>query len=278
MDSVQIPTDFATLFASFKNITLAFLPRLLAVIALILIGLVVARLLRALAKKLITKLGRYIPIKGMRKRLLPERLETIASVLGNAIFWIVIFFFLTMATESLGLPVATTWLGGFAGYLPKILVAILIGASGLIGGRLVYDIIDAAARSAGAPNGHLLAKFAQYAILVVSILIAIDHLGVDISLLTSLIIVLLGAALFGAGLAFGLGAKTSASNILASYYLQKLYKVGNVIRIGNAEGKIIQITPTAVILQSSEGQIYLPAKQFNEQGSTLVTRKGQKDE
>lgn len=277
MNSQQIPTSIGALFENFQVIALEFLPRLLAAFALILIGLVVARLLRSFTKKLIAKTGQYIPAKSMRRRLSPERMETIAAVLGNAIFWIVVFFFLTMATETLGLPVVTTWLGGFAGYLPKILVAILIGAAGMIGGRLVYDIIDAAARSASAVYSNLLAKFAQYGIIIISILIGIDHLGVDISLLTNLLIVMLAAALFGAGLAFGLGAKASASNILASYYLQKLYKVGNVVKIGATEGKIIQITPTAVILQSQDGQIYLPAKQFNEQDSLLLTRKGQKD-
>jgi hypothetical protein len=71
--------------------------------------------------------------------------------------------------------------------------------------------------------------------------------------------------------AFGLGARTSVSNILASYYLQKAYTVGQLVRIGETQGRIIRMTPTAVLLEASEGRIYVPAKAFSEITSVLLT-------
>jgi small-conductance mechanosensitive channel len=71
-------------------------------------------------------------------------------------------------------------------------------------------------------------------------------------------------------LAFALGSQTSVSNILAAYYLQKIYKIGQTVKIGDIEGQITQMTPTALILQTPAGQMMVPAKVFSETVSTLT--------
>ena len=95
----------------------------------------------------------------------------------------------------------------------------------------------------------------------------------DISFLTNLIIILVSAALFGAALAFGLGARGAISNILACYYLQKTYKIGQCVNIGERQGRIVRITPEAVILENAEGFVYVPARHFEESPSLLLKGK-----
>jgi small-conductance mechanosensitive channel len=112
----------------------------------------------------------------------------------------------------------------------------------------------------------------QYSILLITILVAIEQIGIDIALVTIIIDIILAALLFGAALSFGLGAKTSVSNIIASYYVHNSYRAGDKIRINNVEGTIIQITSTAVILETPEGQITIPSKEFSEQTSMLLKK------
>jgi hypothetical protein len=169
----------------------------------------------------------------------------------------------------IGLPIVTTWLAGIAGYLPKIIIAALILVSGMISGMLLRDIITAAAVSANIVYGNILGKLTQYAIVVISVSIAIDHMGLEISFLTSMVLIMSGAIFFGSALAFGLGARPFVNDILASYYIQKFCKVGQTIKIGDMKGKIIQITPVAVITETSEGHVYTPAKMFDEMTSLL---------
>ncbi|MGB5529022.1 MAG: mechanosensitive ion channel domain-containing protein, partial [Ignavibacteriaceae bacterium] len=97
-------------------------------------------------------------------------------------------------------------------------------------------------------------------------------IGIDIAIVTIIISIIIGALLFSAALSFGLGAKTSVSNIIASYYVHSTYQEGNIIKINNIEGKIIQISSTAVILDTPEGQVSIPAKEFNEQTSILIKK------
>ena len=42
------------------------------------------------------------------------------------------------------------------------------------------------------------------------------------------------------------------------------------MRIGDTEGEIVQITPTAVILEAAEGRVTVPAKRFDEAVSVLL--------
>jgi hypothetical protein len=261
---------FEKAFSQFKTSIVKFLPHFVGAIAVILLGILMARLFQALTNRFLRNLGRFIPIRKIQIHLQQDRMERTAGLISKILYWIVLFFFLTVATEVLGLPVVTTWFGGITSYLPKILVAVLICVSGIIGGILLRDVIEAAAASVGITYGNILSKLAQYIIPLITIFIAIDHIGIEIAFLTSMILILLSAMLLGSALAFGLGAKISVSNILASYYLQKVYKSGQIVKIGEMKGKIIQITPIAVILDTAEGQVYVPARQFNEMTSMLL--------
>lgn len=263
--------DLGKLFVQFKQRVFELLPNIVGAIAIFLIGLLIARFLRNLTNRFFKNIGRLIPHKEIQSKLQPVQLERSAGIISNILYWIVIFFFITAATEVLGLPVVTAWLGGITNYLPKIFVAALIGVVGIIGGVVIRDIITTTATSAGITYSNTLGKFSQYAILLVTLLIGIDQIGIDITIITNVLMILISAIFFGAALAFGLGAGTSVSNILASHYAQKTYKVGHIVKISGLKGQIIEITPVAVILQTSDGQLYVPAKQFSEMTSVLIS-------
>ncbi len=273
MDYSRMGFELERLLGQIKQSTVDFLPNLIGALMIILAGIILAFFLRALIRHLTKSLDRFVSTEKIRNGLKNIGIERSASeMIGSIIFWIVLIFFLTAATETLGLPVVTTWLSGIAMYLPRILAAILICLVGLAGGVLLRDIIIGATVSAGITYGNILARLTQAAVVLISLLVAIEHIGISISVLTSIISIIIGAILFGMALAFGLGARTSISNILASHYLQKTYRIGHRIKIDNTTGRIVQITPTAVILETSEGQVLVPANIFSERTSVLVIK------
>jgi small-conductance mechanosensitive channel len=103
----------------------------------------------------------------------------------------------------------------------------------------------------------------------VAILIAVNELGIDVTVLTVTLGVVLGATLGGMALAFGLGARTAVSNIIGSHYLRQIVRVGQTVRLGVVQGEVEAITPTAVVLRNGDGRVIVPAKEFNEVISTL---------
>ena len=270
----QLLQDLHTLLIQFKANLISILPNLVFAIIILIIGFFTARILRALVSRFITNLDRFIISKKLKNKIREIQLEQSAKLGGKIIYWFVLIFFLTIATQVLGLPVITTWLSGLVYYLPNIIFAAIIIFLGIIGGKLLGEMISTAAASSSLAYISVLGKIIQYTILFITILIAIDQIGINIDILTNVIDIILAAILLGAALAFGLGAKTSVSNILASHYFKNRYNEGQMIRIGDIEGKIIQITPTAVIVDTLEGTATIPAKKFSENFSILIKSKG----
>ncbi|MFH1569072.1 MAG: mechanosensitive ion channel domain-containing protein, partial [Gemmatimonadota bacterium] len=134
------------------------------------------------------------------------------------------------------------------------------------------DLTLSVVTSAGLAYGNALGRLVQTAVVLVAVAVAIEQVGIDIQFLTTASVVTLGVLLFGAALAFGLGARTTVSNILAAHYLRRTYTVGQTVRIGELKGEIVQITATAVILRSAEGRALVPAKVFSETITVLVVR------
>lgn len=273
MDYTRMGSEFERLIVQIQQNLFDYFPKLLGAALILISGIVLAYVTRTLIRHVTKRLDQLLPTDRIRQGLHHFGITNSASELvGNIAFWIILLFCLTIATETLGLPVVTTWLSGIALYLPRILAALLICLVGLGGSLLLRDIILSAMGSAGISYGHILAKLSQTAIVLVSVLIAIEHVGIGISVITGILTIIIGAILFGMALAFGLGARTSISNILASHYLQKTYRVGHTIKIENTTGRIIQITPTAVIIENNEGQVHVPANLFSEVASSLVQK------
>jgi small-conductance mechanosensitive channel len=258
----------------------AFAPRLLAAAALALAGWLAGRLLQLVTVRLFRGWGARVA-GGLGRLLGSRRAEQdardfalrrpIADAAGRVVFWLVFLLFAAAATEALGLPVVSAWLSGVAAYLPRLLVAALVLVLGLLAGSLARTTLSAAAASAGFAYSDALGRLTEGLVLMVSVIVAFDQLGIQIAFLTVLSAIVAGTLLGGAALAFGLGARTAVSNIIASHYLLKTYRVGHHVRIGAVEGRILEITPTAVVIATAEGQALVPAKEFSEQASLLLT-------
>lgn len=272
MKSTQLVEEFRRIIADLWEFILEFAPKLILGLFILLVGYLIARIVKSLVIRFIDYLNRTIN-NSLKSQHLQVNLEGSKTYIGKMFYWIIILLFVTLFTEVLGLPVITSWLKGLGDYLPNILAAIVIIFFGIIFGRLVSELVKNGALKAGLPNSNALGRFTRYIILIIAVIVAIDQVGFDITFLTQLIYILLASLLLGAALAFGAGAKTSVSNILASYYVNRTYKEGDLISIGAHEGKIINITPTSVVIKTDSGEVIIPAKEFNEKDSTLIEKK-----
>lgn len=196
--------------------------------------------------------------------------EAAIQVFGRVAFWLVFTLFLGAGAAVLGFPVLSSWLEGLAAYLPRVLAAVAIVLLGVLSGLLLRAVVTAAARNSSATLAASLGKGAQIAVIALSVVMAIEELGVGVTLLVVIAGIVLGSSLGAAALAFGLGAKSSVSNIMACHYLSKWYRVGQIVRIGEQQGRIFQIQPGAVILQTEAGKLYVPARDFANMPSLLI--------
>lgn len=248
-------------------------PNILGSLLLVLVGWLLARLVRAAIIRLSGRLDglfRSQTRDDFLRRLGVER--PASTLIGGIIFWLVFLVFFAAATETLGLPVLATWLSGVSYYLPRILASALIILAGLFAANLARDAIAATAGAAGLAYSELLGRAVYVIVLLVAIVTGVDQLGIESRFLTLTIAVVIGALIGGAALAFGLGSRTTVSNIIAAHYLRQIYRVGQTVRIHDIYGRIAEITPTSVILEGPEGRVLVPAKDFSEVASVLITK------
>ncbi|HUF18456.1 MAG TPA: hypothetical protein VMS12_10475, partial [Thermoanaerobaculia bacterium] len=167
--------------------------------------------------------------------------STSVAIAGGIVFWIVFPLFLLLALSVFGLPILAEWFEGLTDYLPNVLAAAGTVLLGVLVGRFVKMSLQATAGRMGFRRSEALGRSAQIIIIVLSVIVAVDQVGLDITLLVIITGIILAATLGGAALSFGLGARTAVANLIGCHYLSKWYRIGQTIRIGDVEGKIAHI-------------------------------------
>lgn len=241
------------------------MPEIIEAIIILLLGFVIALILRWLSYRLIASLQRALQKRAKESIALPEnQRNTAARITSRIIFWGILLFFLAASLHALNRPVISQWIHTLAGYFPNLLAAFLIIFLGYLGGNLLSAAVQKLLASSKLGHGELFGKIAKYAVLLTAGLVAVEQIGININLLIIMAAILTGMFAGGMALAFALGSKTTVKNILANYYLSKYYQVGQRIQIGDIQGKITRIENTHLCLETSQGVMTIPAAWFLE--------------
>jgi small-conductance mechanosensitive channel len=191
-------------------------------------------------------------------------------LVGAFLFWTVMAIAVVAAADMLGLALIGELAATLARLLPRVLAGVLVVFMGVVFAELAHNGVANAAGAAGVPYAGALARAVQLSIIVVAAVMGAHQAGIDSTFLMIALPVTLGALLAGAALAFGLGSGTVVSNIVASQQVARLHAVGQKVRIAGREGRIVQLTPNAVILEADEGRVVIPAKLFSEEIAVIL--------
>ncbi|MDH5499358.1 MAG: mechanosensitive ion channel, partial [Nitrospira sp.] len=172
-------------------------------------------------------------------------------------------------TGLLGLPTVSATLTDLAHYLPKVGLAVLIIVLGMLAASYIKELIGLACVSAGISQGTIVAQTFYVAAILVVFVTAVNELGIDTTLLNSTIMIGFGGLIAGAALSFGLGARVTVANLIAAHYLQQVFRVGQTIRVGDIQGTIAALTPVAIVVDTPQGRVVVPASRFQESSATI---------
>lgn len=248
-----------------------YLPNVLGAFLLLFVGWIVAQVLRATAVRL-TLLGEraLARISVARGTSSPRLPSASAKIFGSVVFWVVVLFFLTAATQVLGLDTFTAWLARVVDYLPTVFAGALIVIAGVLVSRLAREVVQAAAAGAGERQRVMIGRVVQAGILVTAILVGAEQIGIKVTFLV-ILAAATGIALVGAvALALSLGSRDYVANLIGGHYLRQRYSVGQHVRVAGYEGRILELTEIALVLETVEGRASIPSKVCNEQAIVLV--------
>jgi mechanosensitive ion channel-like protein len=203
------------------SLFLAAIPRVVGFLIILIIGWLisgalaagVAALLRAvhfndLAQR--SGLSGFVQNMGIRK-------DT-AGVLADIVKWFVRLIVLVVAFDALGLPAVSSILQQFLLWIPNLVVAIVILVIAGLAANALGDLIRGATAQAGFSNPDLLATIARVAVWSFGIVVAVNQVGIAQTLVNTLFMGVVGALALAAGLAFGLGGRDTAGEIVDGWY------------------------------------------------------------
>ncbi len=246
-------------------------PRLLGAIGLLLAGWLVATLARAATVRLLAGFDWLLALTTRWAGPGGEQVRrSYARMIGTLVWWAVLAFFAAAAVHTLGSPVFSGWMDRFAAYLPRLFAGLLILLAGALVARAVRPVTAAAAASAGLAGGEALARAAQAAILVAATIVGAEQIGIHVEFLTVVLPVVVGVLLMGGALAFGLGARDFVANVVGARDARRTLVPGAHLRIGDVRGEVLEITQTAVVLDTTEGRAVVPARRMQEEVTVFL--------
>jgi hypothetical protein len=191
----------------------SYIPKLLAGILIIVIGMIVASLVKDVIKIIFRyfRLERWLKSAGLARE---EEVQVWPNLISELARWIIIFIFLMSAVDVWGVPKVAEVINQLLMFLPNVFLAVVIGWIGIVAGRFAFNIVRHGLGGVGNREAAVLGNVAKYSIIFFTALIILNQLGVAADLVRILFTGIVSMLALAFGLSFGLGGKDEARDIL----------------------------------------------------------------
>src|SRR5687767_13194207 len=212
--------DFSQrLQASFAQVFGELIPALLGALIIVFAGYLLARVLEKLVERFLRRirLNNLLERGGVTQAVERSGREVNPTrVLANLIFWLVMFAVILIAANALGLDSLANVFSELVSYIPQVIAAIVIILVGIVLGNFVGGLIGA---SAGALyGGRALSRIGRGGVVLLAIFMALQELGIANEIVTTAFAILFGAIALALALAFGLGNRDLAGEVVREWY------------------------------------------------------------
>jgi hypothetical protein len=194
-----------------------FVPKLLAVLVILFFGWIVAKLVRGAVKRLLElmQFDQFAQKSGLEAFMNSGNFNvTLSGIISQVVYWLVILLFVITGANALELTAVALLLQQLAGYLPHIIVAILVIVFGTLLARFINRLVFAWLHSIKFDHALAVSTSAEYGIQILAIFIALEQLGIGMQLIHSLFVIIFGAVFLALAIAFGLGGKEWAARFI----------------------------------------------------------------
>ena len=201
-----------------------FLPRLALAIVILIAGWIVAKAVRFAISRGLRAVNFHVVTEraGIDSFLRDGGIRgDFTDIVAVVFYWIVILAALVMGFNLLGLSYITDLLSEVLRFVPKVLVALLILAFGAYFARFVGNAVTAYCRNISLQDADLMGAVARYAIVTFVVLVALDQVNIGGDIVRQTFLILLAGVVFAIALAFGLGGREWAADLLERWWPRK---------------------------------------------------------
>ena len=230
---------------------LDFLPRFANGLIVLIVGYLVSALIRWIVRMV---------LRGIRLEQLAQRAGITSALEGlgirapiSEIFAQIVYFFLilsfaTSAMQLMGLTTVAVLLQNVLAFVPRAVSGALIVIFGSMLARFLGGTITSVADSVNITYANALGKIIEYAIVAFVVVLAISTLGVDTTILTTSLTIIIASAGLALALTFAFGALDSSRNVIAGYYVRQAFQPGQRLTYATYTGTVRTTFGTYTVL------------------------------
>jgi hypothetical protein len=136
--------------------------------------------------------------------------------IARLVFWLIFVFFLFSAIGALRIPALTTFMNQVLAYLPNVIVAIVIFVlASLVAGGVAGGVAKVMGDT---PTGKIVATIVPAIVMVIAMFMILEQLQIAPEIVRIAFAATMGALALGLALAFGLGGRGVAQQMLEDAY------------------------------------------------------------
>ena len=195
----------------------AWLPALIGALVILAIGYFVAKLVGKLVSRALHRAGFDRTLHGGAGGSFVRKLTSSPSgLLGTIAFWAIMLGTISLAVSVLGIEALTDFVAAVYAYLPNVLAALAIF---LVASAISAGVAALARRTMGDTSlGKIVATAAPILVMTIATFMILDQLMIAETIVTITYAGLIGAIALGSALAFGLGGRDVAREMLQGAY------------------------------------------------------------
>lgn len=194
----------AAILSPLENLWVSFvglLPSFIAAILLLIVGYLLGTVLGNILRVALQKIGTDVRLHKLELMKSVGKFH-LSSIVGELLKWYVFIIFLQAAVDLLELGSLTVVLTAFVGWLPQLIVAIIIILFGLLIAHYVELKIKQHTNVKGVRTSAVVLK---WVLVFIVILTALKQIGIEVDMFENAFYLILGALAIGFALAVGIG-------------------------------------------------------------------------
>lgn len=199
--------------AALNNI-MAFLPKLVSALVILLIGYIIAKIVKAALEKILraVKFNDVADKVGINGFFSKAGLKSDASgMMGKMGYWMVMFTTLIMFFDGLGLPQVSGLLQQAVAFIPRLLVGCVLLIIGMYAANFLRDLVVATLKGGGFESPNIVGNITYGAVMFIVVSMVLNQIGIGGEIVNTIVTSVLGGLSIATAIAFGLGGKDWAA-------------------------------------------------------------------
>lgn len=212
LDSLMV-----SLLTSWNNFVVQYLPNIVGALIVLIFGLIVASGLKQLIMRLFEMahfdaallklgIGEYAERAGLK-------IDS-GKLLGNLVYWFILIAFLLAVSDILKFTAFSDFLKQVLAYIPQVIIAVLIMLASVVVANFLSGAVIASVKSAKLHASNFLGSLTWWAVAIFGFFAALLQLGIAVAIINTLITGLIAMLALAGGIAFGLGGRDTAEEIV----------------------------------------------------------------